>query len=105
MNKVRLDELRRLFTEQVSLLSHNRVAVCANRSGIRNSIADRLETAFIELATALAPELSVEVGAHEARFSERLKTRCPDLHALSFEANPNVFKAHVAGLRDQSIGV
>jgi FkbM family methyltransferase len=47
--------------------------------------------------------LSVEIGAHEASFSERLKKCIPGVYALAFEANPVVYGRHVDRLRQLTI--
>ena len=79
-------------------LEHNAIRSCANRQGLRERSGSLLEAAFLDLAARLAPTLSVEIGAHEASFSERLKAKLPDLHALAFEANPFVYRRHAGRL-------
>jgi FkbM family methyltransferase len=100
-----LERLSRLYDEQLILLDQERIARCENRRGLREATGDLLEAAFIELAAALEPELSVEVGAHEASFSARLKARLPGLHALAFEANPYVYERFAAEMRGPGAGV
>jgi FkbM family methyltransferase len=72
---------------------------------LRERTGDLLEAAFIDLATGLVPTLSVEIGAHEASFSEQLKTNLPNLHALAFEANPYVYSRHADRLRQEATSV
>jgi FkbM family methyltransferase len=49
-----------------------------------------LSEGFEELVTMLAPRTIVEVGAHEASFSCKLKKRVPSARVVAFEANPDV---------------
>ena len=83
------------FDELVALLGHPHIVACANRAGLRQQSGALLEDAYLALAVALAPDLSVEIGAHEAGFSRRLKRRCPQTRVLAFEANPYVYKKYV----------
>lgn len=103
MDKIGLDRFRRLLDEQNDLLDHEAISGSVNRQGPRERSGSLLEAAFVSLATRLAPTLSVEIGAHEASFSERLKTNLPDLHALAFEANPYVYRQHADRLRQLAI--
>ena len=98
MNGFGRDQLRRLLDEQIGLLEHDAIRSCANRQGLRERSGSLLEEAFLDLAARLAPTLSVEIGAHEASFSERLKAKLPDLHALAFEANPFVYRRYAGRL-------
>ena len=50
-----------------------------------------------------APSRSVEIGAHEAAFSTRLKTALPTLRAVAFEANPYVYREHSERLHQQAV--
>jgi FkbM family methyltransferase len=102
MNELSL-QLQRLLGEQIGLLNNEAISSCANRQGLRKQSGELLEAAFLDLATRLAPTLSVEIGAHEASFSERLKTNLPNLQALAFEANPFVYRRHVDRLRNLSV--
>ena len=79
------------FEEIVELLEHPRIANCESRQGLRRLTGNLLEDAFLTLVTRIGPDLSVEVGAHEADFSVRLKNCLPRVHCLAFEANPYVF--------------
>lgn len=66
----------------------------------RKLVGERVETAFRELCTGLAPTLSVEVGAHEASFSVWMSQHVPSARCVAFEANPYVhqkFTAAIAG--------
>ncbi|HVN01612.1 MAG TPA: hypothetical protein VMT68_15500 [Caulobacteraceae bacterium] len=92
-----------LLADQDVALHDPRVASAPNRQGLRQRTGALLEAAFLDLCEALAPHLSVEIGAHEASFSERLKGRLPELSAIAFEANPLVHAAHAERLR--AIGV
>jgi FkbM family methyltransferase len=84
--------LQRLMDQQVEVLEHDAIAACANRRGLRAMSGELLEAAYVNLCARLAPSLSIEVGAREARFSQRLKHKLPDLHAIAFEANPKTHR-------------
>jgi FkbM family methyltransferase len=83
------------FEELIELLSHPRITNCENRRGLRQQTGSLLEDAFLALAIETAPDLSVEIGAHEASFSARLKRSCPQVQAIAFEANPHVFEKYL----------
>lgn len=100
-----LGRIQRLYEEQLRLLDEDCVTRCSNRTALRERTADLLASAFIELATNLAPDLAVEIGAHEASFSARLKARVPGVHALAFEANPYVYEHFAPILRESATGV
>ena len=104
MNEIR-PRFPRLLDEQIGLLDHAAISSCANRRGLRGRSGSLLEAAFLDLATRLAPTLSVEIGAHEASFSERLKANLPNLHALAFEANPIVYHRHADRLCQQAFSI
>ncbi|WP_291845473.1 FkbM family methyltransferase [Maricaulis sp.] len=87
-------ELERLESEIASSVAAPLIADSPNRQGNRAHTATLLEDAFITLVAALAPDLSVEVGAHEASYSKRVKANSPGLTAIAFEANPHVHKAY-----------
>ena len=101
----RREQVQRLLDRQNRLLSRECILASPNRRGLRNQTGTLLEDAFIDLAAALQPTLSVEIGAHEASFSERLKAKCPALHAIAFEASPRVFGFHAARLQLPTVGV
>lgn len=88
-----------LLDEQIGLLDHAAISRCANRRGLRERSGTLLEAAFLDLARRLTPTLSVEIGAHEGSFSERLKASVPTVDALAFEANPFVYRQHAERLR------
>lgn len=56
----------------------------------RELVGDRVEQAFRDLCLELGPTVSLEVGAHEAAFSQWLKSEVPSAHCVAFEANPFV---------------
>jgi FkbM family methyltransferase len=60
----------------------------------RDVLQTRVENLFHDLCKRIEPTVSVEIGAHEARFSRRLKHHSPEVRALAFEANPYVFEKH-----------
>ena len=59
-----------------------------------------LQEAFLDLAVRSSPDLSIEVGAHEASFSIAMKKRLPDLEVMAFEANPYVFEKYSRALSE-----
>ena len=85
-------QIQACFDEQIQLLTHQRIIECENRRGLRWQTGSLLEAAFLELAAGLKPDLSVEIGAHEASFSICIKRLRPQVQALAFEANPYVFE-------------
>jgi FkbM family methyltransferase len=99
------ERLRRLLDEQIALLDHGAFRSCANRQGLRERSGSLLEAAFLDLVVQLTPTLSIEIGAHEAAFSERLKKRLPTVHALAFEANPFVYRLHMDRLRQPAVDI
>jgi FkbM family methyltransferase len=104
-NDARREQLSMIIDEQNRLLNHQCILASPNRQGLREKTGALLETAFIDLAANLVPTLSVEIGAHEASFSERLKAKCPTLHAVAFEASPRVFDLHATRLKLPAVGV
>jgi len=61
-------------------------------AGIRDRmvVTARLAAQFEELSAALRPALTLEIGAHEASFSKRMRAKLPDARVVAFEANPAV---------------
>lgn len=91
-------QIQARYQELNELLSHQRIIACENRRGLRQKTGSLLADAFLALAIEFAPELSVEIGAHEASFSVRLKRSRPQIEALAFEANPYVFEKYLTEL-------
>jgi FkbM family methyltransferase len=60
----------------------------------RIRLTRQLEDAFTRIVAALAPPLVLEIGAHEAGFSNRIKRMLPDARVVAFEANPEVHARH-----------
>jgi FkbM family methyltransferase len=69
----------------------------------RDVVGERVENAFRDLCRDLAPTVSLEIGAHEARFSRRLKEEVPTARVVAFEANPHVHKKYAASHADSGI--
>jgi FkbM family methyltransferase len=57
-----------------------------------------LEHAFLALVPRLDPGAVIEVGAHEAGFSKRMRRRLPAVPAIAFEANAEVHRRYAPGL-------
>lgn len=69
-------------------LSHT-TQVRWNASGLpTRALRRRAENTFHRLCASVAPTISVEIGAHEASFSRRIKQELPDTRCVAFEANP-----------------
>jgi hypothetical protein len=75
---------RPFFDALVAFLGHPSIAACESRRGLRLQTGSLAEETSLALAAALAPDLSVEIGAYEASFSARLKQRLPRVRALAF---------------------
>ncbi len=69
----------------------------------RNRVTALLEETFIRLVARLNPGLVLEIGAHEATFSRRIKGALPAARVVAFEANPDVHALHAAKGRMRSI--
>lgn len=64
----------------------------------RRSGAGHLAGVVAKVVTALRPATILEIGAHEAGFSQRMKRALPDSRVVAFEANPEVHARHRAVL-------
>lgn len=53
---------------------------------------------FLDVCRHLSPQLSVEIGAHDAEFSRRINQENPAIKTYAFEANPNVFSKFAPGM-------
>lgn len=84
------DPLGPLLERQLRILARPEIVAAPNRRGLRKKTGDLLERAYVDLVALLAPDLSIEVGAHEASHSLAVKARSPQTTALAFEANPHV---------------
>ena len=47
---------------------------------------------YLNICEQIRPQVSVEIGAREAAFSVKLKSRSPQTQCYAFEANPYVFE-------------
>ncbi|HEX8387701.1 MAG TPA: FkbM family methyltransferase [Sphingomonas sp.] len=56
----------------------------------RRGMTASLDRVVIQMARRLAPELVLEIGAHDAWFSARMRRILPDARVIAFEANPEV---------------
>ncbi|GAA4367858.1 FkbM family methyltransferase [Nocardioides caricicola] len=56
----------------------------------RDPLRKRVHDLFLELCLRLEPTIGLEIGAHEASFSQWLKAASPSTRCLAFEANPHV---------------
>lgn len=88
------DDLLRL--QDLVLMQQSRLHDVQSRGGKRQSAA-RLQALFRDLQLVLEPELTLEIGAHAAPFSQEMAARGIEAHA--FEANPYNHQAYVGGLK------
>lgn len=66
-------------------------------------VRERVERLFVNLCVELEPTISVEVGAHGAAFSRRIKRRVPTARCLAFEANPYVHQKYARRVRRRGV--
>ncbi len=57
----------------------------------RKRSASELLNFYLDLVTAINPDVAVEIGAFDASFSQAIKQRLPHVRAVAFEANPYNF--------------
>ena len=58
-----------------------------------------LLSAYLSMSKALAPGATVEIGAHEARYSRSVRRALPaETPVIAFEANPDVHAQHAPAL-------
>lgn len=88
------NELLMCIDDLLELLQNPKIVADGNRQGLRRATGDLLEESFLDLVAELTPDISVEIGAHEASYSIRVKDRLPSVNAFAFEANPYVFAKH-----------
>lgn len=69
----------------------------------RKRVGGALSFAFVRLVGALAPEICLEIGAHEASFSTTVKRRHPDMRVVAFEASPPVHEKHAAAVTARGV--
>jgi FkbM family methyltransferase len=83
----------------------SRLTAAQARNGGRPAevIDRRVRRFFRDLCTAIRPTISLELGAHEARFSAWVKRSFPDARALAVEANPYVYEKHRARLAEKGV--
>lgn len=65
-----------------------------NKAGIRSALTELLSNFFVDLAKKVKPGLILEIGAHGAEFSTRMKAQLPMSTVLAFEANPEVYSRY-----------
>ena len=58
----------------------------------RKRSAGELTSLYLDLVTAINPDVTVEIGAFDASFSQAIKQRLPQVRAVAFEANPYNFE-------------
>jgi len=60
---------------------------------------------YLQMQKMLKPDLSLEVGAHEAKYSRRMRDICPDIPVVAFEASPIVYEHFRAAQDFAGLGV
>lgn len=69
----------------------------------RDVVGERVESTFRDLCRELEPTVSLEIGAHEARFSRWIKADVPTARAIAFEANPHVHQKYAESHADSGV--
>ncbi|KAA1425587.1 FkbM family methyltransferase [Nocardioides antri] len=69
----------------------------------RDLVSQRVEQTFLELCRDLAPTVSLEIGAHQADFSQWIKREVPPARCVAFEANPYVHEKYSPLLADTGV--
>lgn len=82
-----LEHQERLFT---ATLAEDRTAHPIQRERITR----KLEHAFYVISTCVHPKIVIEIGAHAAEYSRRMKRAMPNSRVVAFEANPDVFSMY-----------
>ncbi|MCX7287984.1 MAG: FkbM family methyltransferase [Rhodobacterales bacterium] len=95
-----LDELVQLQCQQ--LVQQGR-SINIGRREERLKSRDRLQGFFEDLQAILTPEMTLEIGAHAAPFSQRMSLRGIEAHA--FEANPYNHKAFAGRMKRRAPAV
>jgi len=70
---------------------------------MRQPLTRAIESLFDDLIDLLGPETIVEVGAFEAAFALRAKSRHPDADVVALEANPRVHAHFADRLKDSGV--
>jgi len=79
-------------------------AAMARQSGIpRPEQQARLVRYFRRLCRRVDPALVLEIGAHEASFSQWAARKLPDARVIAFEANPYVHEKYAAELAETRV--
>ena len=71
----------------------------------RKKVHGALLQTYVAMVKALRPEVVLEIGAHEARFSVSVRRAAKeeDLKVVAFEANPDVWNTHQARLAKEGV--
>ncbi|TRO07473.1 FkbM family methyltransferase [Ectopseudomonas mendocina] len=88
-----IDEYLARIASQKNELERNIVTSDKKNRG-RKKITEHLEALFVELNSHCKPSLILEVGAHEATFSLKMKKLLNNSRVMAMEANPEVFEKH-----------
>lgn len=65
--------------------------------------ASHLSSLFLDIQQILNPNISIEVGAHSAEFSQQIISRHPQITSWAFEANKNVYDLYCSNVRSHGI--
>ena len=85
------DESAVLLHAQSELLEASLSEIPDQARKQRKAITDCLAQTFFNLLNRLNSPLVLEIGAHEGRFSKKIKTCRPQTRVVAFEANPLVY--------------
>jgi FkbM family methyltransferase len=69
----------------------------------RSRSTQRLMALYFDLMMEIRPTVTAEIGAFDASFSQEMKRRLPEVHAVAFEANPYNFEACGGAAREASV--
>lgn len=94
---------RFLMDLQESILSDSLPENIDMHAEARKRNADELGDAVSKLVVHLKPEIVLEIGAHEAKFSQTIKSKLPASRVVAFEANPTVYKKFEARAKEGNI--
>lgn len=69
----------------------------------RRRMTRELSDGFEDLVTLLSPRTVIEIGAHEASFSCKIKGRLSAARVLAFEANPDVYTKYQSEVASRGV--
>ncbi len=91
--------------QQQTLFDDPVISETPNRRGVRVQIHSDLVDAFVNLVALTRPDVVAEIGAHEASFSQKIRTALPTSKIVAFEANPKVYEQFRSRTDFSSLGI